>query len=92
MPEDILTDLLTAVDQQLASPQTRYVAATFGRLLKLGLDESGAKGQIALCLGEQLDQVLRQHRAFDESAYRAALDSLPFPDEEIAEAPDRADN
>jgi len=82
MPDDLFPDLLAAVDQQLVSPQTHYVAATLARLTTLGLDPTSAKDQIALCLGEQLDQVLRQHRGFDAAAYRAALDALPFPDEE----------
>ena len=81
MTDDLLPDLLSAVEQQLASPQTRYVAATLARLGKLGLDAATAKDQIALCLGEEMDQVLRHHRGFDESAYRAALDALPMPDE-----------
>ena len=74
------------MEQQLASPQTRYVATTCARLMKLGLDDTAAKGQIALCLGEEMDQVMRRHRAFDEPAYRAALDALPFPDDEAADA------
>ena len=86
MPDDLFPDLLAAVDQQVAAPQTRYVATTLARLVKRGLDEAAAKDQIALCLGEDLDQVLRHHRAFDEAAYRAALDGLPFPDEAADEA------
>lgn len=85
MPDDLLPDLLTAVEQQLASPQTRYVATTLARLVKLGLEEAEAKAQMALSLGEEMDQVLRHHRAFDEAAYRAALDALPFPAEDAAE-------
>ena len=81
MPDDILTDLLTAVDQQLAAPQTRYVATTLARLVKAGLEEAAAKDQIALCLGEAIDEVLRHHRAFDEAAYRSALDALPVLDD-----------
>ena len=92
MPDDLLPDLLAAIEQQLASPQTRYVAATLIRLEKLGLAAAEAKDQIALCLGEAMDQVLRHHRPFDEPAYRAALDALPFPpddepEEEIGDAP-----
>ncbi|KAB2642869.1 MAG: hypothetical protein DVB26_01190 [Verrucomicrobia bacterium] len=85
MSDDILPDLLAAVEQQLASPQTRYVAATLVRLEKIGLAMAEAKDQIALCLGEAMDEVLRRHRAFDEPAYRAALDALPFPDDEAEE-------
>ncbi len=89
MTDDLLPDLLAAVEQQLASPQTRYVAATRVRLEKLGLSAADAKDQIALCLGEAMDQVLRHHRPFDQAAYRASLDALPFPnDEEDDEAGD----
>ena len=92
MNDDILTDLLAAVEQQLVSPQTRYVAAALVRLKRLGLDEDAAKAQIALCLGEELDHVLRQRRAFDEPAYRAALDALPLAEEEQEEEQDAADD
>jgi hypothetical protein len=80
MNDDLLPDLLAAVEQQLTSPQTPYVAKTLARLLKLGLEESEAKTQIALCLGEEMDQVLRKRRGFDEKAYRSCLDTLPMLD------------
>lgn len=82
MNDDLLPDLLAAVEQQLVSPQTPYVAKTFARLLKLGLEESDVKTQIALCLGEEMDQVLRKRRGFDEKSYRAGLDGLPMAAEE----------
>ena len=78
MNDDLLPDLIAAVEQQLGSPQTPYVAKTFTRLLKLGIEESDAKTQIALCLGEEMDQVLRKKRGFDEKAYRISLDALPM--------------
>jgi hypothetical protein len=77
MSDDLLPDLLAAVEQQLASPQTKYVAKTLKRLISKGLDESEAKNQIACCLGGQLDEMLRRKRGFDEKAYREALDGLP---------------
>jgi hypothetical protein len=84
MNDDLLADLLAAVEQQLTSPQTPYVAKTFNRLVKLGIDESEAKSQIALCLGEEMDEVLKNRRSFDEKAYKAALEELPFaPEEEV---------
>lgn len=82
MNDDLLPDLLAAVEQQLVSPQTPYVAKTLVRLSKLGLEESEAKTQIALCLGEEMDNILRTRKGFDEKAYRAALDALPHPEEE----------
>jgi len=82
MNNDLLPDLLIAIEQQLASPQTPYVRKTFDRLVKLGLEETEAKTQIAVSLGEQMDEVIRTKKPFDENAYKAALDGLPFADEE----------
>ncbi len=81
MNDDLLPDLLAAVEQQLVSPQTPYVAKTLARLLKLGLEETDAKTQIALCLGEEMDNILRTRKPFNEKAYRAALDDLPGEEE-----------
>ena len=81
MNDDLLPDLIAAVEQQLTSPQTPYVAKALVRLTKLGIPESEAKFQIAVCLGEEMDQVVRKRRGFDEQAYRASLDALPMADE-----------
>ncbi len=85
MTDDLLPDLLAAVAQQLVSPQTPYVSATLTRLVAGGLEEAEATLQIALCLGGEMDQVLRHKRGFDQAAYRAALDALPMPED--AEGP-----
>lgn len=78
MSDELMPDLLAAVEQQLVSPQTKYVAKTLDRLMKAGMEEMEAKNQIALCLGEEMDQVLRKKRGFDEKAYRESLDGLPL--------------
>lgn len=85
MSDELLPDLLAAVEQQLVSPQTKYVAKTLERLVKAGLEETEARHQIALCLAEEMDAVLRNKRGFDEKAYRAALDALPMEAEEEAD-------
>ncbi len=85
MNDDLLPDLLTAVGQQLTSPQTPYVAKTLARLLQLGIDEGDAMTQIAFCLGEEMDNILRTRKPFDEKAYRASLDALPDEGEEAVE-------
>lgn len=82
MNEDLLPELLFAVDQQLASSQTKYVKKAYDRLLKLGLDETEAKTQIAICLGEQMDEVMRTKRPFNEAAYKESLEDLPMADED----------
>lgn len=86
MNDDLLPDLIAAVEQQRTSPQTPYVAKTLGRLVKLGLDEPEAKTQIALCLGEEMDAILRTRKPFDEKSYRTRLDALPLADDEATEA------
>jgi hypothetical protein len=75
--DDLLPELLKAVDQQLASPQTKYVTKTFERLLTVGVPEGEAKEQIALCLGQEMDAAFRKRRGFDEKLYRGLLDELP---------------
>lgn len=76
--DKIPAELLDAVDQQLASAQTVYVSRTLERLTKSGLSETDAKAQIALVLGETMDDMIRSRRGFDEDAYRAALKELPM--------------
>lgn len=82
MSDHLLPELLAAVEQQLVSPQTKYVAKTFDRLRKAGMDETEAKKQIAVCLSEEMYEILLYKRPFDEKAYRAALDELPLAPED----------
>jgi hypothetical protein len=77
MNDDLLSDLKAAVEQQLVSPETKYVAKTYERLLKLGVAEAESKEQIALCLGQEMDAAYRKRRSFDEKAYKALLEQLP---------------
>ena len=90
MNEEILPDLLQAIEQQLVSPQTTYVKKTLDRLVKLGLEETQAKEQIAICLGEEMDNVMRTKKGFDEKAYKTSLEALPFAEEEEEEEADDA--
>ncbi len=85
MSEELMPELLMAVEQQLESPATRYVRTTYDRLTRQGIEADEAKQQIALCLGEEMDRVQRSKRAFDEKAYRASLDELPLEEEHDAE-------
>lgn len=81
MNDDLLPDLLLAVEQQLVSPQTPYVAKTLARLVGLGIEESEAKTQIALCLGEEMERILGSRKPFDEKSYFANLDALPVAED-----------
>ncbi|MCW1883265.1 hypothetical protein OKA04_00900 [Luteolibacter flavescens] len=87
MDEDaFFQDLLHAVEQQLAAPQTRYVAKTLERLTAKGMSEDDAKARIAACLGEETDAMWRSKKGFDEKSYREKLDGIDaserFDDEE----------
>lgn len=82
MNDDLLPDLIAAIEQQLASVETPYVSKNLARLVALGLEENEAKSQMALCLGEQIDHMHETGKPFDEKAYRADLDALPFEEEE----------
>jgi hypothetical protein len=77
MNEDaFFKDLITAVEQQLDSPQTLYVAKTFERLTTKGLSDDEAKERIAACLGEETDAMYRRKGDFDEKSYRTKLDAI----------------
>jgi hypothetical protein len=78
---DILKGLLQAVDEQLRSPQTRYVKETYDRLLALGQSDEQAREEIADCLGEELDDMLQKNRSFDEMLYKKMLEALPWNEE-----------
>ncbi len=56
--------------------------ARLQRLLNAGMNETESKRQIAYCLSEEMFEILRQKRPFDENAYRAALDALPLEAED----------
>lgn len=75
---EILQSLLLAVEQQLQSAQTPYVKKTYDRLLALGLSADAAREEIADCLGEEMDAILAEKRAFSEKNYRTLLDRLPW--------------
>jgi hypothetical protein len=77
MDEDaFFQDLLNAVEQQLAAPQTSYVAKTLERLTSKGMSAEDAKARIAACLGEESDAMWRGKRGFDEKSYREKLDAI----------------
>ncbi|MEM1082878.1 MAG: hypothetical protein AAGI48_02055 [Verrucomicrobiota bacterium] len=74
--DSFFADLHDAVDQQIASPATRYVKDTFEKLIKAGLEESEAKERIAECLAEETDAMFRGNRSFDEKSYKSRLGSI----------------
>jgi hypothetical protein len=92
MDEDaFFQDLLTAVEQQLVAPQTRYVAKTFERLTARGMSPSDAKERIAAILGEETDAMYRRKSGFDEKSYREKLAAIDSEERFEEEAEPEAD-
>jgi hypothetical protein len=83
-----LADLIAAVEQQLVSPQTKYVAKAFERLVGRGMSEADAKELIAGALGEETDAMYRRKSCFDEKSYKERLVALKPGDLGSFEEPD----
>lgn len=89
MSDELLPDLLAAVEQQMVSPQTKYVAKTFERLVKARAGGNGGEAPDCAVPGRGNGCGIAAKAGFDEKAYRAALDALPMDTEEDTE--DEAD-
>jgi hypothetical protein len=75
--DDLVKNLLPAVEQQLESEQTPFVKQTQSRLLKNGEDPEEVKMMIALCLADESNRMFIDQRAFDIVRYQDLLNSLP---------------
>ena len=76
--KDGIEQLVPAVEQQISSPETPYVARTFQRLLTdPAIDEHEAKLMLALCLADESEAMVQQKRDFNVSRYCDLLDLLP---------------
>jgi hypothetical protein len=75
--ENLITGLLPAVEEQLTSPATPYVAKTLARLLALGEDPPEARRLIAFCLADEANRMMIDRRPFDPKRYQALLAALP---------------
>ncbi|MCH2065336.1 MAG: hypothetical protein MK194_16615 [Roseibacillus sp.] len=73
-----IEQLVPAVEQQLASPETPYVQETYQRLLQdPEIDEQEAKLMIALCLADESERMLDEESEFDTERYQTLLSFLP---------------
>ncbi len=71
-------DLITAVQQQLTSRDTPFVADTHQRLIsEETIDANEATEMIAHCLADELDAMSEGQRDFDISRYQLLLSLLP---------------
>ena len=75
--DDLVKNLLPAVEQQLESEQTPFVKQALSRLVKGGEDAEEAKMMIALCLADESNRMFIDQRDFDIARYQALLNTLP---------------
>jgi len=90
--ESLIESLLPAIDQQLESPDTPYVKATFTRLVeKENFSPDQAKEMLALCLADESNRMFIEKRQFDVIRYRELLESLPIADDDSDAENDEVD-
>ncbi len=75
--DDLVKNLLPAVEQQLESEQTPFVKKALSKLVKEGEDAEEAKMMIALCLADESNRMFIDQRGFDLVRYQSLLDALP---------------
>ncbi|HBM78545.1 MAG TPA: hypothetical protein DD438_10575 [Verrucomicrobiales bacterium] len=77
--DDSIAQLIPAVEQQLSSQETPYVAEIYRRLLEEpDIDEHEAKLMIALCLADESEAMIEKERDFDIVRYQELLALLPI--------------
>ena len=82
IPDDLIADLIPAVQAQISAKQPPCVAATFARLTQEGLTESDACELIAQALAVVANDMMLCGKPFDLKAYQKLLKALPqLPDE-----------
>jgi len=72
--ENLVQNLIPAVEQQLESSETKYVKAAFDRVVAGGEDAEEAKMMIALCLADESNRMFIDKRNFDAARYQGLLD------------------
>jgi len=78
--DPIIAELLPAIEEQLASPDTPYVADTFDHLINLpdeDISPEEAKQMIAFCLADEIDTMATEDRPFNPTRYQLLLKLLP---------------
>ncbi len=76
--DDVIKELIPAIEEQLTSPETLYVKTTYDRLLQEDdIDEDEAKAMMAFCLADEIEVLQREERVFDAQRYETLLNLLP---------------
>jgi hypothetical protein len=78
MDDPEIIALLPAVEEQIASPETPFVAEAHQRLLSHDdIDDAEAKYMLAFCLADELEKMSAESRPFDLPRYQLLLSFLP---------------
>lgn len=78
MDDPEILALLPAIEEQLTSPETPFVAKTLSNLLaEDDIEEEEAKYMIAFCLADEIEKMNREERPFNLERYQLLLTLLP---------------
>ncbi|MDQ8190423.1 hypothetical protein [Roseibacillus persicicus] len=78
MDDPEILALLPAIEEQLTSPETPFVASTLTSLSSEDdIEEEEAKYMIAFCLADEIEKMNREERPFDLERYKLLLTLLP---------------
>lgn len=75
---ELIEQLIPAVEQQLKSKDTPFVKKHFTRLVNEGETEHEAKKMISLCLADESNRMFIDRRDFDLKRYQTLLEQLPI--------------
>ncbi len=79
----LVSSLVPAIEEQLQSPATPFVATTYHRLVhQESIEEDEAKLMMALCLADESNKMYTHRRDFDIQRYQELLNKLPELTEE----------
>ncbi|GHC48788.1 hypothetical protein [Roseibacillus persicicus] len=78
MDDPEILALLPAIEEQLTSSETPFVASTLtGLSAEDDIEEEEAKYMIAFCLADEIEKMDREERPFDLERYKLLLTLLP---------------
>ncbi len=76
--DEALEKIIPAVEQQIESPITPYVAECYQNLIsEHEIESDEAKSMIAFCLADEIEALDRENRDFSEDRYKTLLALLP---------------
>ena len=78
MEDPEILSLLPAIEEQLTSPATPFVAEALAHLLEQDdIEEEEAKYMLAFCLADEIEKMNREERPFNLERYQMLLNLLP---------------